>query len=44
MARTAKRQFEGRHLLFGEYYFVELINPKRALLKMNLISMEVSMF
>ena len=33
MARTARRQLEGRHLLFGEYL-------KRALSKMNLTSMD----
>jgi len=44
MARTARRQLEGQHLLLGKYYFAELNNPKRALSKMNLTSMEVSMF
>ena len=44
MARTARRRLEGRHLLFGENYFAELNNPKRELSKMNLTSMEVSMF
>ena len=27
MARTARRQLEGRHLLFEEYYFAALNNP-----------------
>ena len=44
MARTAKRQLEGQHLLLGESYFAELNNPKCALSKMNLTSMEVSTF
>ena len=37
---TARRQLEGRHLLYGEYYFAKLNNPKRALSKMNLTSMD----
>ena len=44
MERTERRQLEGRHLLFEEYIFAELNNPKRALSKMNLTSIEVSMF
>ena len=43
MARTARTQLKERHLeiwrVFGELY-----NPKRALSKMNLTSMEVTMF
>ena len=39
MAKTAKRQLEGQHLLFGEY-FAELNNPKHALSQMNLTSMD----
>ena len=27
IARTARRQLDGRHLLFGEYYFAVLNNP-----------------
>ena len=44
MARTARGQLEGRHQ--GTYWiiFAELNNPKRALSKMNLTSMELSMF
>ena len=34
MARPARRQLYGRHLLFGRI-FAELNNPKRALSKMN---------
>ena len=37
MARTARRQPEGLHLLFGRI-FAELEKPKRALSKMNLTS------
>ena len=44
MARTARTQLEGRHMLCGEYFFAELNNPKHALSKVNLTSMEVSMF
>ena len=47
MARTARRQLEGRHLvhlLFGENICGAVNNPKRALSKMNLTLMEVSMF
>ena len=44
MARTARRQLEGQHLLLGENYFAELNNPKCALLKMTLTLMEASMF
>ena len=40
MARTARRQLEGRHLLFGEYYFAERDKPKRAQSKMNLTLMD----
>ena len=40
MAKTARRQLAGRHLLFGEY----LHKRKRTLSKMNLTSMRVSMF
>ena len=25
--KTARRQLEGQHLLFGEYYFAELKDP-----------------
>ena len=46
LARTAKRQLDGRHLLFAD-----LNNPlspkfadKHALSKMNLTSMEVNLF
>ena len=41
--RHAARQLEGRHLAIWRI-FAELNNPKRALSKMNLTSMEVSMF
>ena len=45
MAKTATRQPGGPHLLFHIWrVFVELDKPKRALLKMNLTSMPVSMF
>ena len=44
MAKTERRQLGGRHLLFGEYYFAELDKAKRTLSKMNLTSMQVSMF
>ena len=27
IARTARRQLDGRHLLFGEFYFAVLNNP-----------------
>ena len=43
MARTARSQLEGRHLLFRRI-FAELNNPKRAQSRMNLTSKEVSMF
>ena len=39
MARTARRQLEGRHLLFGEY-LRRPKNRKRALSKMNLTSVK----
>ena len=42
MAKTAKTT--QRHLLFGEYYFVELDKPKHTIPKMNLTLMQVSMF
>ena len=35
MARTARRQLEGRHLIIWRL-FADLKNPKRALSKMNL--------
>ena len=31
MATTARRQLEGRHLLFGEYFRSSVNNPKRTL-------------
>ena len=42
MARTARRQLEGRHLLLENICGAE--NPKRALSKMNLKTMEKSLF
>ena len=44
MARTARGQLEGRHQCANWIIFEELNNPKRALSKINLTSMEVSMF
>ena len=44
MTRTTRTQLEGRRLLFGELKLAELNDPKRALSKVNLTSMEVSMF
>ena len=44
MARTERTQLEARHLLFGEYLRTELNDPERALSKVNLTTMEVSMF
>ena len=40
MARIARRQLEGRHLLFGVRISAELDKPKRAPSKMNLTSMD----
>ena len=39
IAKTARRQLGGRHLLFAE-----LDKPKRKLSKINLKSMQVSLF
>ena len=44
MARTARGQLEGRPQCTNWIIFAELNNPKRALSKMNLTSMELSMF
>ena len=51
MARTARRQPDGRHLLFEQYlrnwttvYLLNLTINMHALTKMNLTSMDVSMF
>ena len=44
MARTARRQLEGRQTSTIWRIFAELNNPERALSTMNLTSMEVSMF
>ena len=48
IARTVRRQLEGRRLLFGEYELNDPLSPKladkRTLSKMNLTSMEVSLF
>ena len=44
MAKTARRQLRGRHLLAIWRIFAELNKPKRILSKRNLTSMQVSMF
>ena len=49
IAKTSRRQLDGRHLLFGEYLQngKTLVSPKladkHALSKMNLTSIDVSM-
>ena len=51
IVRTAKRQLDRHHLLFGEYYFAVQNNPltpklanQHEQLKMNLTLIKVSMF
>ena len=43
IAKTARRQLGGRHLLFWKI-FAELDKPRRKLSKINLTSMQVSLF